>query len=727
MSDTEEPKKPTQTKKSMDAPSAPSSSQSSKSSANMSSGLENITKKLDEIKTADQSQRAEIKDGIDRLAGSLSKDKPTKEEEKEKKTRFSKAFQKLGDTIKKSFGGLKNFGALLSGALGPLKKFWDAVKKVKGFILAFLGVFLLKTFTIKDVKQMWEGMKKFFLETKKLFITMVAFMEPIVKWFKEDFVPATFTLFIDTLDNLTTTFTQLTKDFKGFTDKGWKDKMSTIITALGTVGEFVTNFFGDVVDWTFRLMGYDGSITKNLRTWLENTFSKDFMDGVMVVFTTIVGAMAVSSVFGMSPVKFLKVFGGMIFSAVRTLFAVVYGALNPVGLTLGLVALTAYYNKEIFSGLDSALGSVAKWFGNLGTMANNAMAKTKLGKLMGLEKKEFTTKEEDTAARNKMQRENLAKAEAELKRLEDWKFKSKARPGEVGGELFDDSSGWFSQSKDMAALQKARIDLKLWKGKVAGQDGKWLEQGILKPSEPSTPEVNNQLSKSLSAFDKLSKSGINFDPSQTRASSFLGQTDMTKDKMATLASMFKGGIRVTSGFRDTERSNEAMLNSGSDFRKTYKAKYLKGITDMGTPGSEERKAAITKMRANGFMSQHEHGNALDFSYPSGYSPATFPQLKNDILSVFPGANLIKEQDHLHMAFSDKALSDKALSNAYAKPSSMHGYDLSPTKERMDREPSIQVAQNTVHHSEGDSFLADGQKHRQDENKLGSKIVHGMST
>ena len=94
-------------------------------------------------------------------------------------------------------------------------------------------------------------------------------------------------------------------------------------------------------------------------------------------------------------------------------------------------------------------------------------------------------------------------------------------------------------------------------------------------------------------------------------------------------------------------------------------------------GSKERKSGIEKMRGNGFMSQHEHGNALDFSYPSGYSPATFPQLKNDILSVFPGANLIKEKDHLHMAFSDKALS-----NAYAKPSPMYDADLSPTKQRI---------------------------------------------
>ena len=724
MADTPNPKQPTSnTNKPMDTPGM-SAGIELMIGRDIQEGLGEVTKKLEEIKKSDEKQRTEIKDGIDNLADAIARDKPTAEEEKEKKGRLAKAFEKLGATMTKAFGGFKSLGKLLGGALGPLKKFWDAVKKVKGFILAFLGVFLLKTFTIKDVKEMWEGMKKFFLETKKLFITLMDFMEPIVDWFKKDFAPATFTLFMDTLDNLTMTFAELTADFKGFTDKGWKDKLSTIITALGTVGDFVTNFFGDVVDWAFRLMGYDGSITKNIRTWLENTFSKDFMDGVMAVFTTIVGAMTIASVFGMGPIKFLKVFGGMIVGAVRTLFAVVYGALNPVTLTIGLVALTAYYHKEIFDGLDNALMSIAKWFGNLGVSANNALAETSFGKLMGLEKKGFTTKEEDEAARIKKHKEDLAKAEAELKRLEEWKRMSgkggnKAGLIQSGQGLFDSSEGMgffrYGRSDDMKALDRAKMELEKQKtiAKNLAKKAEW------KGEEPSTPEVNNQLKKSLSAFDKLS--GINFDPSQTRPSSFLGQTNMTKDKMATLASMFQGGIRVTSGFRDKERGNEAMLNSASDLNK-YKAQWKMGLTPEelnSKAGSKERKSGIEKMRANGFMSQHEHGNALDFSYPHGYSEATFPQLKKDILSVFPGANLIKEQDHLHMAFSDKALS-----NASPIPSPMYNHDLSPTKERIAKEPSIQVASNPVTVNEGDSFHATDQKSRinPDVNTLSNKVI-----
>ena len=70
-------------------------------------------------------------------------------------------------------------------------------------------------------------------------------------------------------------------------------------------------------------------------------------------------------------------------------------------------------------------------------------------------------------------------------------------------------------------------------------------------------------------------------------------------------------------------------------------------------GTEARASGIAKMRAGGFSSQHEHGNAIDFSYPVGYSEANFSALNAKILGTFPGANLIKEKDHLHMAFDPK--------------------------------------------------------------------------
>ena len=156
----------------------------------------------------------------------------------------------------------------------------------------------------------------------------------------------------------------------------------------------------------------------------------------------------------------------------------------------------------------------------------------------------------------------------------------------------------------------------------------------------------------------------------TRASSWDNQTDATKRKMITLGSMFKGGIDVTSGWRSKSIGDDAMLGSASDLNK-YKGKWKKGLTTAelnSKAGSAERKSGIAKMRANGFQSQHEHGNAIDFSYPHGYSEETFPKLKSDILGVFPGANLIKEKDHLHMSFNDKTMkaSSQGLMNFSAR-------------------------------------------------------------
>ena len=87
--------------------------------------------------------------------------------------------------------------------------------------------------------------------------------------------------------------------------------------------------------------------------------------------------------------------------------------------------------------------------------------------------------------------------------------------------------------------------------------------------------------------------------------------------------------------------------------KNY-GKYMKGSgLDAGEAGSEERELAITQIRNAGFSSQHEHGNAIDFSYPEGYSEKSFGALKSKLTGAFPGSVLVKEKDHLHMAFDRK--------------------------------------------------------------------------
>ncbi len=172
---------------------------------------------------------------------------------------------------------------------------------------------------------------------------------------------------------------------------------------------------------------------------------------------------------------------------------------------------------------------------------------------------------------------------------------------------------------------------------------------------------------------QLLKTGLMWDKSQTRASSLTGMDENSQSKLAVMGNLFasKGwNSRLTSGFRDAGRGNKAMLNSADGMRK-YKKKWRDMLTDEqldSKPGSKERQSAIDTMRAGGFGSQHEHGNAIDFSYPIGYSKKNFSELKTTLLGAFPGATIVGESDHVHMAFNKKN-SGKEIEAAYLKNNS----------------------------------------------------------
>jgi hypothetical protein len=159
--------------------------------------------------------------------------------------------------------------------------------------------------------------------------------------------------------------------------------------------------------------------------------------------------------------------------------------------------------------------------------------------------------------------------------------------------------------------------------------------------------------------------GFVMDKNQTRESSLTGQSSDAQAKMAILGSMFSDKVRITSGYRSADRSNKAMLGSKDDMTK-YKSKWrnllskqekeqglAEGTLLKSKPGTKEREAAIKAMRDGGFGSQHEHGNAIDFAYPKGFSKDNFGDLKATLLGAFPGAKIVGESDHVHMAFNKK--------------------------------------------------------------------------
>ena len=146
---------------------------------------------------------------------------------------------------------------------------------------------------------------------------------------------------------------------------------------------------------------------------------------------------------------------------------------------------------------------------------------------------------------------------------------------------------------------------------------------------------------------------LNVDISGTGQAGFDKLSDDSKIKTNLLAKLL-GGARMTSGARSKETGDKAMLWSKDGMRK-YRKKWRDLLTDQdipldSAPGSEDRKRAIKALRDGGMSSQHEHGNAIDFSYPYPFSKENFSGLKTTLIGAFPGATVVPESDHVHMQF-----------------------------------------------------------------------------
>ena len=130
----------------------------------------------------------------------------------------------------------------------------------------------------------------------------------------------------------------------------------------------------------------------------------------------------------------------------------------------------------------------------------------------------------------------------------------------------------------------------------------------------------------------------------------------TTAKLGILANLL-GGLNITSGRRTKAEQAKAMIEQ-STF--TMSKKWIKKakITDAemkSPPKSQAREDMVKRLQGLGYSSWHQHGNAIDFSYPHPYSKNNFNELADKIDSVFPGAKdrMIAEDDHIHLRFSDK--------------------------------------------------------------------------
>ena len=390
---------------------------------------------------------------IEQILQGVSEGVETSEEKKEDDEKEGKRWKEFAESIK------KGFKVGVDGGKTWLKGLWDMIKKFKTILLVLgLGT-ILANINLGDLKKTWLKVKKFFLAAK-------GFFTPIAEWGEKNFYPATMTLFFETMDDLTKLFDNLTKDFKGFMDKSWIGKKDAIILALFDIGNFVGSFIGNVLNWTGGLLGYDGLITKDIKSWMETHFGPEMTNSITTLFTTVLGGMAIMRVLGMSPLKFMKSMGFYLLTGILRLFAVLRLALSPVGLGITAASLALIYNKEINDAIHKSLANVSNWFMNLPAIVNNALVGTAVGKLFGLKKMDMW----DYDAEGKQQdydeqREKREAAKVKIAGLEEWKRLSAqqstwADAHEMGKQL---GLGWrLFEESDEQKLNQAKIDMLKW-------------------------------------------------------------------------------------------------------------------------------------------------------------------------------------------------------------------------------------------------------------------------
>jgi hypothetical protein len=168
---------------------------------------------------------------------------------------------------------------------------------------------------------------------------------------------------------------------------------------------------------------------------------------------------------------------------------------------------------------------------------------------------------------------------------------------------------------------------------------------------PLLPSITQSSNITMAAGTRKS------DPKKNIMGSYEGLTDPTKEATNFLAKVFPG-FTMHSGYRSKERSDEAILTGKgklSGYRLAGAAKLKPAQLEAG-PRSEDRRIGIEALRKAGFISKHEKGNAIDFSYkdyPKSLSKADKLNIINKIKKHFPSAKVLPKKGHVHMVFGKK--------------------------------------------------------------------------
>lgn len=570
--------------------------------------------------------------------------KESTEEKNEGEEAENKRWKAFGDSIKKGFSIGVDKGK------GFFSAIWSMLKKFKTVLLAIgLGT-ILANISVGDLKKTWIKVKDFFIATKE-------FLTPIAEWLDEAFFPATLTLFFSTMDNLKILFDNLTKDFEGFMSKGWIGKTESIFMALADIGHFVGSFLGSVLDWTMQLLGYDGSVTKDIKSWMENHFAPDTVSAITTLFTTVAGGFALMTVFGMNPFKFMSNMGKFLFGSIKLLFATIGLALTPVGLGLTLGSMAVLFSDEILRGVERIVGNLRVGFSNVFTDINNALAETSFGKyFLKLNKREKLPEFNDEVAtklyRKKHQNE-IAELEKTIAAQEKWKELS-ALPEQIEGkgrrtqemmQQLGHTDEFRSQEEVKLKAQKSHLAYE--KKRLKSFESLWSSQLGMKPSDdPYKSDGLITLQKAMPSVGDTVGSGMGdaVESSGKLLDKLLGRKTIGHEGYSSTAYPDAGGLSIGHGFHLSKHGAADVLK---------KAGISKSLEDLmsgkETITKEEAKKLIDVER--GFftdasrkwigddhwakLNMGQKSALVDMSYNMGagfYKEGNWPDLKRAIIA-----------------------------------------------------------------------------------------------
>jgi len=173
---------------------------------------------------------------------------------------------------------------------------------------------------------------------------------------------------------------------------------------------------------------------------------------------------------------------------------------------------------------------------------------------------------------------------------------------------------------------------------------------------PLLPSITQSSNITMAAGTRKS------DPKKNIMGSYEGLTDPSKESTNRLAKVFPG-FTMHSGYRSKERSDEAILTGKgklSGYRLAGKARLTSAQLKSGpatpTKPSPHRKSGIEALRQAGFVSKHEKGDAIDFSYkdyPKSLSKADKLKIINKVKKHFPSAKVLPKKGHVHMVFGKR--------------------------------------------------------------------------